>query len=549
MTDRKPNSADDVDGVSPHDALLSLHHHARTFGDLDPGLMPGFAKLDVGDALRTLAGASEDEVSVSARLGVLGSLAAQDFPGYETEAAAYRALAASISGLRDRVDPSVLLDDLKLAAQDPQTQFWQTTSGQALPHHESVFVSEDVCTVKTVDAGGGLTATWVFSEFETDAPFDHVAEWIDPRNWPKRGPLLFKGMDIVGSPQPVDLGPPGNPHWHGIFRERVRLLKPVETLLHCDFWRDGDAAAGMTYDLALSVDREIDVDRGFLLVNDVGTVRRVKALKIVGFTNDIWDRFAEMVCPYWTDFVRAAAEGGSATTPTSPPPGSDAMTGSGSPLRDTFDAWADFLGDSARVYLDLFEDVTTRVGRDGFKTSACIEDERRLWDQLAQDWARAWAHGMDTLGEVSREGLDAGFTPPGTPRERGRGVASSMTGAMGKPTKPTPSASATTASATTATTTPAASGGLEGTVVPVAGLTPSTRPVAAPLRSIEAGGATIPASSLLVTVESLGNGQYGVRVSTSDPSIPSGLYVGDVLRPNGSSLVSVQLYVARATEA
>lgn len=547
MTDRKPSSADDVDGVSPHDALISLHHHAKSFGDLDPGLMPGFAKLGVGEALRALAGAREDEVPVSARLGVLGSLAKQDFPGYETEAEAYDALATSISGLRDRVDPGLLLDDLKRSAQHPETPFWQTTSGQALPHHESVFVSEDVCTVKTVDAGGGLTATWVFSEFETDAPFDRIAEWVDPRNWPQRGPMLFKGMDIVGSPQPVDLGPPGKPHWHGIFRERVQLLKPVETLLHCDFWQDGTEAVGMTYDLALSVDREIDVDRGFLLVNNLGAVRRVRALKIVGFTNDIWDTFAQMVCPYWTDFVRAAAQGGGKTTPTpSPGSGSDAMPGPGSPWRNTFDAWFDFLGDSAGVYLDLFEDVTTRVGRDGFSASACLEDERRFWDQLAQDWAKAWAHGMDTLGEVSREGLDAGFTPPGTPRERGRGVASSMTGAMGKPASK-PSASATTA--TTAATTPAASGGLEGTVVPVAGLTPSTRPVAAPLRSIEAGGATIPASSLLVTVEPLGDGLYGVRVSTSDPSIPSGLYVGDVLRPNGSSLVSVQLYVARATEA
>ena len=37
----------------------------------------------------------------------------------------------------------------------------------------------------------------------------------------------------------------------------------------------------MTYELDLSLDDEIDVDRGFLLVNNAGGVRRVKALKIV----------------------------------------------------------------------------------------------------------------------------------------------------------------------------------------------------------------------------------------------------------------------------
>ena len=56
---------------------------------------------------------------------------------------------------------------------------------------------------------------------------------------------------------------------------------------------------------------EIDVDRGFLLVNDAGPVRRVKALKMVGFTDDVWDDVAAMVCPFWTSWVRSAVEGGS----------------------------------------------------------------------------------------------------------------------------------------------------------------------------------------------------------------------------------------------
>ena len=81
--------------------------------------------------------------------------------------------------------------------------------------------------------------------------------------------------------------PLGDEHWHGVFHEEVQLVKRVNTLLHCDYWRDGDRAAGMTYELDLSLDDEIDVDRGFLLVNNAGGVRRVKTLKIVGFTGRV----------------------------------------------------------------------------------------------------------------------------------------------------------------------------------------------------------------------------------------------------------------------
>ena len=75
--------------------------------------------------------------------------------------------------------------------------------------------------------------------------------------------MLFKGMTVVDADEPVALGPPGDPHWHGVFHEEVQLLQRVNTLLHCDYWQQGTEAAGMTYDLSLSLDNEIDVDRGF----------------------------------------------------------------------------------------------------------------------------------------------------------------------------------------------------------------------------------------------------------------------------------------------
>ena len=142
------------------------------------------------------------------------------------------------------IDVDQLLDDLKESAQTG-VPFSTTQSGQQLPHHAAAFIREEACTIRKVDVGG-LTGTWIFSEFETDAPFDHVTEWVDPRNWPRFGPMLFKQMDVVGGSEPVAIKTLGDEHWHGVFHEEVQLVSRINTLLHCDFWRDGDLAAGMT---------------------------------------------------------------------------------------------------------------------------------------------------------------------------------------------------------------------------------------------------------------------------------------------------------------
>jgi hypothetical protein len=298
-------------------------------------------------------------------------------------------------------------------------------------------------------------------------------------------------------------------------------------LLHCDYWRDGDRAAGMTYELNLSLDDEIDVDRGFLLVNNAGPVRRVKALKMVGFTTDLWDRVAAMVCPFWTDWVRSAVEGGNTSAPKPPTHTPPAGTGSPgtSPWGDSFDAWARFFGDSARTYFDLFDDVTSRISSSRYSAGDLLADGTRYWSQLAKDWARAWSNGMEVLDEVGREGLDAGFMPPGADREPGRGAATTMM------TGTRPETAGTEA---------------EGTVVPVAGIGPADRLVSSDLVSIEAGSATIASQNIVATVETLEGGTYGVRVRTTDTSVPPGLYVGHLKRPDGQMLAPVQLYLSRA---
>jgi hypothetical protein len=53
-------------------------------------------------------------------------------------------------------------------------------------------------------------------------------------------------------------------------------------------------------------------------------------------------------------------------------------------------------------------------------------------------------------------------------------------------------------------------------------------------------------TNIVVTVETLEDGTYGARVRTTDTSVPPGLYVGQLKRPDGQILAPVQLYLSRA---
>jgi hypothetical protein len=535
-----------------HHALVGLHSLADGLGGVDPGTLPGFVPLVPAVALRTVAEAPVEQVPVSARVGVLYSLASKDFPHYEGNEDAYRALADSVAQQRTGVDADQLLSDVKAAAAG-DTPFEKTASGQALPHHEAVFVDRDVCATRTVTVGG-LRGTWVYSELETDAPFAQVADWVDPRSWPQRGPMMFKGMSVVGGNDPVRIGALGTEHWHGVFHEEVQLVRRMNTLLHCDFWRDGDQACGMTYDLALSLDNQLDVDRGFLLVVDTGATRRVKVLKIVGFTDDVWDDVARMVCPFWTDWVRGAVQGGSTSVPHPPKadPGSPDTPTTGGATGDRMSEWLEFFGDAARVYADLFDDVTGRAAAGGYSATDWLDDARRTWTQLAKDWARAWSYGMESLQELREQGLDAGFAPPGADREAARGYTANLLKAAGDAAASATAGSGAaaaagrTVAAPAGATTASASARVEGTTVPLVGLGPNDQPRVTGLTSIEAGGSMIPESDLAVSVITTADGSSAVRVTTANATAAPGLYVGTVQTAEGQPLAPVQLYLSRA---
>ncbi len=202
-----------------------------------------------------------------ARLDVLHALAKADFPDYDKHEAAYIALADSI-GAPNGLDAQTVLDDVKASA-GGDTPFAATRTAAKLPHSATAFVGEEICNTARVVVDG-KAATWIFSEFETDAPFAQLARWVDPRNWPDNAPMMFKRMELIGGEITALTGLEVPEHWHGEFLEEVQLVQRLKTLLHCDYYADPGTAVGMTYDLTFSVEDQIIVDRGFLLASDIG---------------------------------------------------------------------------------------------------------------------------------------------------------------------------------------------------------------------------------------------------------------------------------------
>lgn len=280
----------------------------------------------------------------------------------------------------------------------------------------------------------------------------------------------------------------------------------------------------MTYDLTLSLDDQIDVDRGFLLVNDVGPVRRVKALKIVGFKDAMWDAVASLVCPFWTDWVRAAVEGGSSSSPAAQRP-RPARAEDGA---STCEEWIDFMSDSARAYSKVFAGMRDRATSTDLSAGSLVEDQNRLFSLLAKDWAQAWSFGMDTMRGVASGGVTAASPP--SPPPRADAAADGPMPAAARSVRPDED-------------------GVESTTVPVDDLTMQDSPTVSDLVSIESGAARIAAAAIQTSVDPLGGGGLGVRLWVPATNLSPGLYVGTVTARSGASPVPVQLYISRSTEA
>jgi hypothetical protein len=509
------------DGIEPHyQALIALHALSPDYRAERERLPDHYRGRNVGADLRLVAESDTGQVTVSARLAVLYDLAKAGYPGWEEHQDAYRELAGTAEQRRLLRDQPLLadelLDDIRSAAEERAPLSTRDRIRNAFVHHEVAFVGRPVCTIERVRVDG-IEANWIYSEFVTDAPYEHVASFFDPRRWPELGPLFFKRMQLVDRDEPAPVAPPpvGDPHWQGVFLEEVQLVRRLRTLLNCSYWRS-EAAAATTYDLKGSVDDEIDVDRGYLLVTRDGDMNRVQVLKIVSFTDDFWDAVAVFVCPFWTDWIRGAVQDATRTETTDP----THTPGPGrSPLGGAVEDWIDYFGRAAQPYLDLCTDASTRMRSGPYSPGDALADGARWWSQFAQDWARAWTNWSDTVQEVAEQGLDAGVTPPDVPPERRRGTVSALVA-------PAPMAGGTVVA------------------VPVARLAGDKRPTCSELVSIDRSTATIPPNELSVTVEEGGR----VRVRTTNPAAAQGLYIGQLQNAAKEALAPVQLYVSRATK-
>jgi hypothetical protein len=170
---KDPTISSDDEAVTPHEALVGLDAISGAFDDLDPKRLPGFRPLGPSVALCALADAPEDEVPNSARLAVLHALARADDPDAASRDDRVR-LAESVRDGK-HVDPKELLKDLE----DSFVMFRDSPSAEAMLPEEVAFIGESGCTRQKVGVGS-LTGTWIYSGFETDAPFDAVSKWVDP---------------------------------------------------------------------------------------------------------------------------------------------------------------------------------------------------------------------------------------------------------------------------------------------------------------------------------------------------------------------------------
>lgn len=502
---------------------MALHAHAGTVRqDLSAS-----HELPAAEALAALTNALD--ATDSARFDVLAALAKADFPDYAAAEDQYHALAAKI-GSDHGLSPEQILTDLKTEALNPGT-IHASETGAKLPHHMTAFFGRDVCNTARIEVGP-LPGTWIFSEFETDASFADVAEWVNPHNWPKRGPMMFKSMTPVGGDPTSIPGVEDGTHWHGVFHEEVQLVERLNTLLHCDYIEIAGAFAGVSYQLTESLDNQINVDRGFLLVNELGATRHVKALKVVGFTEKFWDEVATWVCPLWTDFVRGAVQGGSSSKPAPPtrPPSAGTTPGA------VAASWVRFLSAASSRYTTMGVDWMQRAAGPGYDSDALIKDGAKYWLALARDWSEASILSYQSMQQLAGESETAAGAqvPP----------------LVASPFTAVPSAGGASGSSVDNEVFVPGAAGKEGTTMPITGLKENEPIVCTGLTRLGANRVEIAPADIQVSNQKIADDMFGAKVEVTVTNLNAGLYIGNVdigVAPN-TRREPIQLYISRARE-
>lgn len=536
---------DDVGELDGHSAFLALHTHV---GNVPPDTM-GVARVSIPRAISALL--ADDSTTGSVQLEVLSELAAADFPEYDSAEEEYRELAARVGALGD-MSADQVLDDLKAHAVG-DANFLDSATASALPHEVTAFFGQDICHTFRVDVEG-KQAVWLFSEFETDAPFKTVAEWVDPHNWPVRSPMVFKSMTpLAGGLEQLPAIKGGGTAWHADFEEVVQLAKVLHTDLHLDFASVDGLFAGSSYELVRSLDGEIDVDRGFLLVNDLGKTRNVKCLKVVGFTNDYWDeQTLAWACLSWTHFLKSAVRGGTQSTPGGPqrPLGDYSLS-------DVATDWFDCVSAAGKRYAERTVEWVESAAT-GYSFDEAVSDTAALWLSIAQDWSNATAEiykNLRLLSAKSNTPVAATdvfaqlFTAGTTPTEKAPNADATATGAAAS-SAPQAGAAAPpdpqnyTASVVAEGYT-AGKPGHEGATIAWEGLAVGDQLSCTDMARLGSNNMRVPAANVQLSVVPLSDGWAGVHLEMPVAGLLPGLYIGDVT-VNNKGTRAFQIYVSKA---
>ena len=508
------------------DAYYSLLAEGAQFKKL-PEEKQHFRKLDLDDALRILIEDQSGTIGPAARYHALEQLARPvgeeglvprpgGLPGYQgfdhERTRAYLDYAATFSD----VDK-----------QDQVVEHVHTHQGTVVPEEIAALLSKEaavvfdpsrVCQADLVDVHtkGGKTerALRLYSEFVSWAEFEVLAGWMDPTTWPARGPLLFKSVQLVDPPGQVRVPADPGQGWRGTYLEVVELIGlPLRTYLDCSYQaRQGYAA--LTYELHESVGGDLTVDRGFLSVTpEPGGGHRVRALKLVAFTNGDEAVYEDLMCPIWTDCVQQAAE--STATPKgvvkAPPPSVAAPVMLDPEVLGQ--RWTECMTDATKAYTGLAVDVAQELARGSYD----MDDYRRhgmwLWTNLARDWSRAWMGTIEVVEQVAQ--ID-------------RGDPSDRTEPLGPPTA----------------------------IVIVGPVAQRTDVIVGDLSGIGGNRRTIPTSVLTVSPTPLepgamvaAGGPEGTQVTVTAriTAVPPGLYIGELRA--GARTEPVLLYVSDAVDS
>ena len=179
MADKTGGSGGRVDATL-EDAWWSLYDYGA---NVDPDRRAPFRRLSLADALRRLSDADAEFLTESVRWRALTELARSDkggvdkLPDFEKHEPHYQTY---LQRLPSKVSRDLVAKGGKEAHEH--------VAGALLD--ESVTPKEDVCNVQNVVVNG-QDAVWIFSEFETKADHQQLADWVRPDNWPRWGHIMF----------------------------------------------------------------------------------------------------------------------------------------------------------------------------------------------------------------------------------------------------------------------------------------------------------------------------------------------------------------------